>query len=67
MAKRSHTHLHSFIDTDDQPLRKSRSSAVRTLPPTDDIGEFEDAWEDEIEEEQSTNDPDGQPPTLFNN
>lgn len=59
MSKRSHTQLHSPFDTDDQPLHKSRSSAVRS-PPADDIGEFEDAWEDEIEEDQvAQKDPHG--------
>lgn len=55
MSKRSHTH--SLIDTDDQPLHKSRPSAVRRLSLVDDIGEFEDAWEDEIEEEQIAQNP----------
>jgi hypothetical protein len=47
----------------DQPLQKTRSSGVRRQSVTDDIGEFEDAWEDEIEEDEvaqnPTNDPDG--------
>jgi len=63
MSKRSHTQLHTPIDADGQPLQKTRSSGVRRQSVTDDIGEFEDPWEDEIEEEElaqnPTNDPDG--------
>jgi len=67
MSKRSHTQLHAPVDADGQPLQKTRSSGVRRQSVTDDMGEFEDAWEDEIEEEEPppnpTNDPDG-PSTL---
>lgn len=70
MSKRSHAQLHSLIDSDDQPLHKSRSSGLRRLSVTDDIGEFEDAWEDEIEEEQvaqnPTKDPHGPSGPLLN-
>lgn len=63
MSKRSHTQLQYTIDSDDQPLHKSRPSGVRRASTTDDIGEFEDAWEDEIEEDHvaqnPTNDPNG--------
>lgn len=56
MSKRSHTQLESSFDSDDHPSHKSRSSTVRTLSVSDDMGEFEDAWEDEIE---FPNNPDG--------
>ena len=64
MSKRSHTQLHATIDPDDQPFHKTRSSGVRRQSVTDDMGEFEDAWEDEIETDEvaqnnPTNDPDG--------
>jgi hypothetical protein len=63
MSKRSHTQLHSPTDADDQPLHKSRPSAFKSPTLTDDMGEFEDAWEDEIEEEilaqNLTTDPHG--------
>jgi len=63
MSKRSHTQLQPPADADGQPLQKTRSSGVRRQSVTDDMGEFEDAWEDEIEEEEvtpnPTNDPDG--------
>lgn len=63
MSKRSHTQLHAPADADGQPLHKTRASGVRRQSFTDDMGEFEDAWEDEIEEEEAppdpTNDPDG--------
>ena len=62
MSKRSHTQLHPSVDADGQPLQKTRSSGVRRQSVTDDMGEFEDAWEDEIEEEvppNPTNGPDG--------
>lgn len=63
MSKRSHTQLHAPLDADEQPPQKTRSSGVRRQSVTDDMGEFEDAWEDEIEEEavpqNPTNDPDG--------
>jgi ribosome assembly protein RRB1 len=63
MSKRSHTQLQSAIDADDQPLQKTRSSGARRQSVADDMGEFEDAWEDEIEDEETaqdpTNDPDG--------
>lgn len=62
MSKRSHTQLHTTIDPDGQPFQKTRSAALRRQSITDDMGEFEDAWEDEIEEEEVaqvlTNDPD---------
>lgn len=68
MSKRSHTQLHTPAEADGQPLHKSRSAALRRPSLTDDMGEFEDAWEDEIEEEEllqnPTNDPDG-PSTLL--
>lgn len=70
MAKRSHTQLQVPIDSDDQPLHKSRSSRLRRHSLPDDMGEFEDAWEDEIEEEDvaqnSTNDSDGSYTPLLN-
>ena len=63
MSKRSHTLLQSTIDADDQPFQKSRPSGLKRLPSADDMGEFEDAWEDEIEDEEfaqnPTNDPNG--------
>lgn len=63
MSKRSHTQLHAPSDPDGQPLQKTRSSGVRRQSVSDDIGEFEDAWEDEIEEEEvakyPADDPDG--------
>ena len=63
MSKRSHTQLHAPVDAEGQPLQKTRSAGVRRQSVTDDMGEFEDAWEDEIEEEEvpqdPTNDPDG--------
>jgi len=63
MSKRSHTQLHAPTDADDQPPQKSRPSTVRRQSAADDMGDFEDAWEDEIEEEdvaqEPTNDPDG--------
>ena len=60
MSKRSHTQLHTATDPDGQPFQKTRSSGVRRQSVTDDMGEFEDAWEDEIEDEDNpTIDPDG--------
>lgn len=64
MPKRSHTQLQSAIDTVHQPPHRSRSSTLRASSDTvDDIGEFEDAWEDEIEDdhvpENPTKDPEG--------
>ena len=53
MSKRSHTQLH----TDDQPFQKTRSSGIRRQSITDDIGEFEDAWEDEIEDDELAQNP----------
>lgn len=56
MSKRSLT----LTDSDDQPLQKSRSSNIKRTPLTDHMGEFEDSWEDEIEEELvAPNDPHG--------
>ena len=57
MSKRSHTQLHATIDEDDQPVQKTRSSGVRRQSVTDDMGEFEDAWEDEIEDDELAQDP----------
>lgn len=66
MSKRSHTQLHATIDEDDQPVQKTRSSGVRRQSVTDDIGEFEDAWEDEIEEEEEVaQNPINHPSSLF--
>jgi len=64
MSKRSHTQLNTSTDPDGQPLQKTRLSGVRRHSLTDDMGEFEDAWEDEIEQEEEliqnpTIDPDG--------
>ena len=64
MSKRSHTQLHTPADPDGQPPQKARSSEARRPSVTDDMGEFEDAWEDEIEEEElpqdtTNDDPNG--------
>ena len=64
MSKRSHTRLHS-IDDDGQPLQKTRSSGVRRHSIADDMGEFEDAWEDEVEEEVLAQNPTNGPDGLF--
>lgn len=57
MSKRSHTQLNTSADPDGQPFQKMRSSGVRRQSVTDDMGEFEDAWEDEIEEDELAQDP----------
>jgi hypothetical protein len=64
MSKRSHTQLHTAVDPDDQPFHKTRSSGARRQSVTDDIGEFEDAWEDEIEEDEVTQNPTNDPNSL---
>ena len=69
MSKRSHTQLHATADADGQPLHKTRSAGGRRQSVTDDMGDFEDAWEDEIEHEDlppdPTNDPDDGLSTPF--
>jgi len=57
MSKRSHTQLHTNTDADDQPFHKTRSSGARRQSVTDDMGEFEDAWEDEIEDDEVAQNP----------
>jgi len=57
MSKRSHTQLHTTTDPDDQPFHKTRSSGVRRQSVTGDMGEFEDAWEDEIEDDELSQNP----------
>lgn len=48
MSKRSATELQ-----DGQPFQKvSASGSRRDMPAVDEMGEFEDAWEDEIESEE---------------
>ena len=64
MSKRAHTELHTATDPDGQPFQKTRSSGVRRQSVADGMGEFEDAWEDEIEDEGSPAiDPDGRSPS----
>lgn len=62
MAKRP------LVDADDQPPHRPRSSAVGTPSVPDGMGQFEDAWEDEIEEDQvASEDPHGPSGPLLNN
>jgi ribosome assembly protein RRB1 len=49
MSKRSATE----VVTEGQPYAKASSSGVRREPAAEDeMGEFEDAWEDEIESDE---------------
>lgn len=57
MSKRTATQLQST--NDGQPYAKaSRSGSKREAIPEDEMGEFEDAWEDEIEEDEIGEDQD---------
>ncbi|PBK76699.1 WD40 repeat-like protein [Armillaria solidipes] len=53
MSKRTATELVPSAENDGQPFAKASGSRMkRGTAPTDEMGEFEDAWEDEIESDE---------------
>jgi ribosome assembly protein RRB1 len=71
MSKRTATEVQTSSTSDGQPFSKaSRSGSKRETIQEDEMGDFEDPWEDEIEEEEidpedgnaAGNDPNGKPP-----